>query len=108
MEENMINNEVETEVSVSTENDQENAFDEQVPSGPSKGFVAFVAGTIAAATIAAAVAISKHKKKKADAKSKDEEPIDVVAEVVEENPAETVEAEVVENVKPENKSEKKK
>lgn len=108
MGENIENNEVETEVSVPTEDVQDVTFEEGTSSGPSKGFLTFIAGGVVAIAVGATVAISRHKKKKADAKAKTEDPIVVDVEIVEEKTADDGEPEVVEEAKPEGKSEKKK
>lgn len=98
MEETMNNEmEVTTEVSEFEGTNQETVSYE-TSSGPSKGFVALVVGGIAAVAVGAAVAIKRHKKKKADAQVKKEieedddlEVVDMDDEDLDETPAEKVE-----------------
>lgn len=76
MEENM-NNEVEvtTEVSGAEEVTQEITIEDS-SSGPSKGFIALVAGGVAAVVVGTVIAIKRHKKKKAARKDEDENEIE--------------------------------
>lgn len=76
MEENM-NNEVEvtTEVSGAEEVTQDIAIEDS-SSGPSKGFMALVAGGVAAVVVGTVIAIKRHKKKKAAQKDEDKIEID--------------------------------
>lgn len=97
MDENMNTElEVTTEYG-SNEISQENSFEEV--SGPSKGFLALVAGGVVAVAVGAVVAVKRHKKKKSEKAKETDDYEDENEDQSDKEPVDTTSEEIVESEK---------